>query len=106
MALALAAGCAHSPGGAPGELDKPALIRGMQPVREPAHACYEKFKVPGRVDVSVEIAPDGRVVSAEAIGEFANTKTGTCIAAAVKSSAAFSPFKGRGVRTRWPVILQ
>jgi len=106
LTLALAAGCAHSSGGASGELDKPALIRGMQPVREPAHACFERLKVPGRVDVAVEIAPDGRVVAAEAVGEFAHSKTGDCIAAAMKASATFPRFKGPRMRTRWPIILQ
>jgi hypothetical protein len=62
--------------------------------------------VPGRVDVSVSIAPDGRVTAAEAVGDFAHTKTGACIADAVKASAAFSPFHGPAMRFRWPLILQ
>ncbi len=104
--VVLVAGCAHSSGVVPDQLDKPALIRGMQPVRDPAHACYARFKVPGRVDVGMNIAPDGRVTTAKAIDQFANTPTGECVAAAVKSSAVFSPFKGREMRIRWPIVLQ
>jgi hypothetical protein len=101
-----AVGCAHTAGAIPDQLDKPALIRGMQPARESAHACYERFKVPGRVDVGVNIAPDGHVTAAKPTGQFSNTPTGDCVAAAVKSTATFSPFKGPEMRIRWPIILQ
>jgi hypothetical protein len=105
--LALAcAGCAHHASAVPDQLDKPAIIRGMEPARPAVLACYQRYRVPGMVLVGVEVATDGRVLLAKATGQFSNTPTGDCVAAAVKEGARLSPFKGPDMRFKWPWVLQ
>ncbi len=114
--LALAcAGCAHHADAVPDQLDKPAILRGMEPARPSVlecyrryrvPECYRRYRVPGLVLVGVEVARDGSVRYAKATGPFSNTPTGDCVASAVKTGARLPPFKGADMRFKWPWVLQ
>ena len=66
---------------------------GMSKVKSKVQSCYQRFREPGMVSVTLTIAPSGRVTSAWATGKFAGTDTGHCVERAVES-ARFRPFSG------------
>jgi hypothetical protein len=78
---------------------------GMRPIKARVQECYERFKVPGMVTVTLTIAPSGRVSSVTAIGRFAGTATGACVANIVKG-ATFRPFNGPPVTMTYPFVLR
>src|SRR5262249_16637970 len=79
--------------GPPRALKPGDIQRGMMQIHPRVQACYERFKVPGMVNVTVSINPSGRVSTAQVTGKFAGTATGVCIERAVKS-AEFPRFSG------------
>jgi hypothetical protein len=74
---------------------------GRRPERRAAqiHECYLRHQVPGTAMVNVVIAKSGRVSKATVTGKFADTVTGACVEAAVKT-AAFPPSDASARRTR------
>jgi len=84
----------------PGDIQK-----GMRGIKGKVQACYDQYKVPGMVQVSVTIAPSGKVTSATVTGKFAGTPTGSCVAGAVKS-AQFDRFKGAPLTITYPFVLR
>ncbi len=77
----------------------------MGSIRGAVRRCYDKFKVTGRVNVSVTVAgSNGRVKSATVSGQFSGTPTGNCVAAAVRS-AKFPSFSRPSQTFTYPFLL-
>jgi hypothetical protein len=88
---------------ASGALSKNAVVAGMNSVKGKISECYNQYKVPGMVMVTVVIGKNGKVANATATGKFAGTPSGTCVERAVKS-AGFPP--SDGLTTPYPFILK
>jgi len=86
-----------------GPMSKAALVAGLNAVRPQIHECYLRHQVPGTAMVNVVIAKSGRVSKATVTGKFADTVTGACVEAAVKT-AAFPP--SDGFSTPYPFQLK
>jgi predicted Zn finger-like uncharacterized protein len=89
----------------PDQLDKGAIVSGMQKIKPRVGSCFDQFKVPGMANVAVTISGSGRVSSANVTGQFAGTPTGDCVAKAAKS-ASFPKFKGAPQSIVYPFILR
>ena len=50
------------------------------------YACYQKHKVPGKADLSFDVSAQGQIKSLKVKGDFRGTRTGACIAGAIKSA--------------------
>jgi hypothetical protein len=80
------------------------IMAAMRAVTGRVRACYDKHRQSGRVEVQVTLRPDGSH-SQVAVGSFAGTPTGECVAAAV-AAARFAPFSGAVFAFKYPFILQ
>jgi predicted Zn finger-like uncharacterized protein len=81
------------------------IQRGMRAVKGRVQRCYDQYKVPGLVQVSVTISPSGRVSSTRVSGKFAGTPTGSCVAGAVRG-AHFDKFRGGALTITYPFVLR
>jgi predicted Zn finger-like uncharacterized protein len=81
------------------------IQKGMRGIKGRVQGCYDQYKVPGMVQVSVTIGSSGRVSSASVTGKFAGTPTGACVAGAVKG-AKFDRFKGGALTITYPFVLR
>jgi predicted Zn finger-like uncharacterized protein len=88
---------------ASGPLSKNAVVSGMNGVKGKVSECYNQYKVPGMVMVTVVIGKSGKVSSASATGKFAGTPTGNCVEKAIKT-ASFPP--SDGLTTPYPFVLK
>ena len=77
----------------------------MRSVKGRVQGCYDQYKVPGMVQVSVTIGSNGRVSNASVTGKFAGTPTGACVAGAVRG-AKFDRFKGGALTITYPFVLR
>jgi predicted Zn finger-like uncharacterized protein len=89
----------------PDQLDKGAIVGGMNRIKGRVAGCYDQYKVPGLVNVSTTIAGSGHVSNATVSGSFAGTPTGECVARVVKG-ASFPRFKGSPQTITYPFILR
>jgi len=98
-----ACGPAHKP--VPAKLGLPEIRDGMEQLRGAVHDCYERYKVPGHVQATVQIEADGSV-SAVRLGEkFAGTPSGECVRKVVLG-ARFAPFKEGPITIEYPLLLR
>jgi len=86
------------------ELGGSDIRTGMRSVLGRVQACYTQHKKSGTVKVSVTVAPSGSVAKASATGSFAGSKTGNCVATAVKS-AKFPAWDGRAKAFKYSYLL-
>ncbi|HEY3353593.1 MAG TPA: AgmX/PglI C-terminal domain-containing protein [Polyangia bacterium] len=85
---------------------EPAEVQeGMRAVKGRVQACYQQHQAAGVVQVALTIEPSGRVSHAAVTGSFANTRTGDCVAAAVRA-ATFVPYVGAPLRISYPFVLK
>jgi len=89
---------------ATGSLSKQDIVRGMSKVLPSAQACYKRYKVPGRANFNVKVAPSGNVSSAAVGGMFKGTPTGKCVESAVRG-AKFPPSRN-GLTFPYSVTLK
>ncbi len=75
-------------------LDGKDIKAGMGAVSSKAQACFDQHGVAGYVKVKATVDPAGKVIKVDAVGDFAGTPTGACVAAAVKAGASFPPWDG------------
>jgi hypothetical protein len=87
----------------PGRLDKCDIVNGMSRVKRAVAACY--LEQAGMAAVNVTISPAGCITSAVVGGTFAGTKTGECVAAAVRK-AVFPAFTGPPMTLTYPFMLR
>jgi hypothetical protein len=86
-----------------GPISKMAVVRGMNAVKPEVARCYSRYGIPGMAMVNVVIGRDGAVERAVVSGRFADTPTGACVEAAVKT-ATFP--RSDGLSTPYPFMLQ
>ncbi len=73
---------------------------------EPAmETCHDRYGVPGTAQVYVELAPTGRVKYVEVRGDFADTPSGECVAAAVRD-AQFPQFRREAMQIHYSFSLR
>jgi hypothetical protein len=81
------------------------IKQGMAKPTTEINGCFATYGVPGRSDVTVELAGDGTVKSVEVAGDFSDTPTGECIIKAIKK-AEFAKFKRATMSFPYPIILR
>lgn len=86
------------------DLSRAEIQTGMKKILGRVSACYDKYKEPGTVMISVAIETSGAVASADATGKFKNTETGLCVSEAVKR-ATFESWEGKAKRFNYPFLL-
>ncbi|HEY3359206.1 MAG TPA: hypothetical protein VGQ83_38510 [Polyangia bacterium] len=66
--------------------------RTLAPVRQHARACFERFRIRGRVDLTLDVRPDGTVKLVRSSGPLNDTPSADCVrAAAIR--LRFPPFR-------------
>lgn len=83
------------------ELDRRAVTRALEEVRGAVEKCHELERFTGVVTIKFAVAPSGQVSSAAATGAHARSRTGSCVADAVKQ-ARFEPFEGSPISFTLP----
>jgi hypothetical protein len=66
---------------------------------------YDLYQVAASFSVSIRIDPSGRVASANVIGDFAQTPTGSCVEGALKL-AKFPAFNGAPQTIEYPLTFR
>jgi hypothetical protein len=89
----------------PDELSADMIKASMQPVRDAASACHDKYGVDGDGKLHITVKSDGTVVSVDEDGDFKDTPTGTCIEKAAKA-ATFPAFKKAKQSFKYPIVLR
>ena len=80
-------------------------IRGaMRRVLPQVRSCYDKYQVPGRVDVRFNVQPSGNT-QPRVVGTFAGTPTGFCVLHAART-ARFPSFAGPALSFVYPFQLK
>jgi hypothetical protein len=77
----------------------------MDAIAPQVAVCFDRYGVPGTADVSLEVDADGEVAFADVRGDFADTPTAACVAAAVKI-ARFPRFARAPMRMHYPFVLR
>ncbi|MBK9037116.1 MAG: hypothetical protein IPL61_38710 [Myxococcales bacterium] len=86
-------------------LEPKEIKAGMSAVAGAAQSCFGKHGVAGHVKVKAVVASSGAVSKVDALGEFAGTPTGGCVAAAVKG-ASFPAWTGAPMSVTYSFTLQ
>ena len=77
----------------------------MGPLAGKAQGCYDANGVAGHVKVKAIVDPSGKVTKVDAVGEFAGTPTGTCVAGVVKAGASFPAWDGAPMTVNYSYTL-
>lgn len=77
------------------------VLEGLQPKMR---QCFKRFQIAGTAEVSVIVAPTGKLTNSSLKGDFLGTPTGTCVLAQVKT-ASFPKFKGSPMSITFPFNL-
>ena len=88
----------------PTQMSKSDIQQAMNPVAARAQTMCAKYST-GSVQVRVTVANTGRVQSSEAVGAFANSTAGNCVAALVRT-AKFPKFKDATQTFTYPIVLK
>jgi hypothetical protein len=86
------------------ELDRREVTRALEEVRGAVEKCHDVERFTGVVTVKFAVAPSGQVSSSVATGAHARSRTGSCVAAAVKQ-ARFEAFEGSPISFTLPFRL-
>jgi hypothetical protein len=89
----------------PTELSHSAIAESMGQIRAQVFACYQKFQVPGSVQLSYEVASNGTVQSIRLGGTLEGTPTGDCVLEAGKN-ARFPRFQAASQKFTYPFFLR
>ena len=86
------------------QLDRRDVTRVMGEIRPAVQRCREVEQFTGTVTVKFVVAPSGQVTASSATGAHARSKTGSCVAGAVKQ-ASFPEFEGSPISFTYPFML-
>jgi hypothetical protein len=89
----------------PPQLGKVAIAEAMGKIRAQVFACFQKFHVPGRLELTYVIANNGTVQSVVLGSAYAGTETGRCALEAAKD-ARFTPFRTERQKFTYPFFLR
>jgi hypothetical protein len=89
----------------PAQLGRAALDEAMAGIRARVFACFEKFHVPGRLELTYVVAGNGTVQSVVVGPAYAGTSTGLCALEAAKD-AHFAQFRMDHQRFTYPFFLR
>jgi hypothetical protein len=89
----------------PAHLSRNDILTGMRSVQPRVTACYGQYHVPGTATVSMSIAPNGKVQSANVVGSLAGTPSGDCVVRAARA-ATFARFSGPPMSVQYPFVLR
>ena len=90
---------------APEQLKTNQISEALKPAMEKARRCYDAYLIPGAATFTLVISGEGKLVSAEQSGDFVDTPTGLCVAAAIQATQFPKTAKKRTTIT-YPVILR
>lgn len=85
-------------------LERGDIAKAMKKISPAAKACYAVEEFSGMVSVKYSVDPDGKVSGVEATGAHKSSKTGACVANAVKG-ASFPAFDGPVASFSFPILL-
>ena len=86
-------------------LDGKDIKAGMSPLAGRAQDCFDQHGVAGHVKVKATVDPSGKVIKVDALGEFAGTPTGSCVASVVKNGAKFPAWDGAPMSVNYSYTL-
>jgi hypothetical protein len=86
------------------ELDRRDVSAALEGIQGEVRSCRELDGASGTVSVRFVVAPTGQVSSSQATGAHARSRTGSCVAGAVKG-ARFPAFEGAPVSFTYPFLL-
>jgi hypothetical protein len=87
-------------------LDKSAVVAAISRRKYAAGSCYDKYREPGLVPVTISIGPTGDVIDAQVKeGPLVGTAEAQCIAEALRS-AKFPSFEGPTQTICYPIMLR
>ena len=90
----------------PSRLSMSKIRKGVYRILGSARACFNRYRVPGKCYVRVNMkGSTGRVNSASIRGSFKGTPTGRCVARAFKR-ARFAKFKSASQSFTFPLIFR
>jgi hypothetical protein len=89
----------------PAELSTSTIAESMSQIRAQVFACYQKFQVPGNVQLTYEVASNGLVQSIRLGGSLDGTPTGACVLDAGKN-ARFPRFQAPTQKFSYPFFLR
>ena len=89
----------------PSELTRPVIAEAMGKIRAQVFACYERFRIPGSVPLTYEVAGNGSVQSVKLTGSLNGTPTGDCVVEAARA-ATFPRFDGPVQTFTYPFFLR
>jgi hypothetical protein len=89
----------------PTQLGRGAIDEAMAGIRAQVFACYQKFHVPGRLELTYVVAGNGTVQSVVVGPAYAGTATGLCALEAAKD-ARFAQFRIEHQRFTYPFFLR
>jgi hypothetical protein len=89
----------------PERLSSEDIKKSMTEARTKVDACFAKYGVPGKADVTMVVATDGAVKKVELRGEFQGTPTGDCMTQAIQD-VKFPAFRAGPVTLKYPFILR
>jgi len=96
---------AAPPGALYETLGRSQIQAGMRALKGAVQACYDRYKIPGLVNIQVRIGRTGVVQSARIKGMFAGTPSGACVARAARQ-ARFPRFSGNPITITYPFIMR
>jgi hypothetical protein len=91
--------------GMTGSLPRQQVVEAMARAKTGVLRCYDHFKRAGVADVRVDVAANGTITRACALGALANTEEARCIEAAVYKFAAF-PVMSAPLSLSYPYALR
>lgn len=86
------------------QLDRGDVAKAMKKISPAAKACYSVEEFSGMVSVKYSVEPNGKVSDVQPTGAHKSSKTGACVAKAVKG-ASFPAFDGSVTSFTFPVLL-
>lgn len=89
----------------PEHLTRNDILTGVRSVQSRVAICYGQYHVPGTAMVNLNIAPTGKVESANVVGALAGTPSGDCVTKAARA-ATFARFSGPAMSVQYPFVLR
>jgi hypothetical protein len=86
------------------ELDRREVSRALEDIHGQVQSCRDAEQFTGTVTVRFAVAPSGQVTAATATGAHSRSRTGACVAKAVRQ-ARFPAFEGVPITFTYPFLL-
>jgi hypothetical protein len=79
---------------------------GMRRAVRAVQACYDRYRIPGMVNVQVTIGLSGVPRQVQAVGEVPSDAEARCVCEAVRALSRFPSYMGEEVTITYPYIMR